>query len=75
MMPPNPTAFPDRPRSRLPLLVAPAAERFNGGPHRGPIGAAGPRPRAGCRRSDYRRSAGATKQRLGGARLYTCWIN
>jgi hypothetical protein len=32
MMPPNPTAFPGRPRSRLPLLVAPAAERFNGGP-------------------------------------------
>jgi hypothetical protein len=28
--PPNPTAFPGRPRSRLPLLVAPAAERFNG---------------------------------------------
>jgi hypothetical protein len=41
MMPPNPTAFPDRPRSRLPLLVAPAMKRFNGGPHRGPIGAAG----------------------------------
>src|SRR5262245_17638118 len=55
MIPPNPTAFPDRPRSRLPLLVAPAVKRFNGGPHRGPIGAAGPRPRAGCRRSDYRR--------------------
>jgi hypothetical protein len=48
MMPPNPTALPGRPRSRLPLLVAPAAERFNGGLHRGPIGAAGPRPRAGC---------------------------
>src|SRR5229473_8452874 len=71
MMPPNPTAFPEQPRSRLPLLVAPAAERFNGGLHRGPIGAAGPRPRAGCRRSDYRRSAGAAKRRLGGARLHT----
>src|SRR5260370_8178070 len=59
-----------RPRSRLPLLVAPAAERFNG-PHRGPIGAAGPRPRAGRGRSDYRRSAGAAKQRLGGAQLHT----
>jgi hypothetical protein len=44
MMPPNPTAFPGRPRSRLPLLVAPAAERFNGALHRGPMGAAGPRP-------------------------------
>src|SRR5260221_6677254 len=41
------------------------------GQHRGPIGAAGPRPRAGCRRSDYRRSAGAAKRRLGGARLHT----
>jgi hypothetical protein len=41
MMPPNPTALPGRPRSRLPLLVAPAAKRFNGGPHRGPSGAAG----------------------------------
>jgi hypothetical protein len=26
---------------------------------------------SGCRRSDYRRSAGAAKQRLGGARLHT----
>jgi hypothetical protein len=62
MMPPNPTAFPGRARSRLPLLVAPAVERFNADPHRGPMGAAGPRPRAGRGRSDYRRSAGAAKQ-------------
>ena len=31
MPPPNPTACPGRPRSRLPLLVAPAVKRFNGG--------------------------------------------
>ena len=41
MMPPNPTAFPDRPRSRLPLLVAPAGGKVQWGPHRGPMGAAG----------------------------------
>jgi hypothetical protein len=42
MMPPNPTAFPDRPRSRLPLLVAPAVIKVQ----------CGPAPRSnGCRRS------------------------
>ena len=66
MMPPNPTAFPDRPRSRLPLLVAPAAERFNRSLTAAQLAPPGPQPRAGCRRSDYRQSTRVAGMEMAG---------
>jgi hypothetical protein len=71
MMPPNPTALSRPTPVKAPIIGRAGSGKVQWGQHRGPIGAAGPRPRAGCRRSDYRRSAGAAKRRLGGARLHT----
>ena len=56
-----------RPTSvKAPIIGRAGSGKVQWGLRRGPIGAAGPQPRAGCRRSDYRRSTRVAGMEMAG---------